>query len=364
MGVTLQVRAVVENRGLELEFGVAAGEVLAVLGPNGAGKSTTLHSIAGLVGLDAGRIQVGDRVLSDTATGVQVPTHARRVGLLLQDSLLFPHLSVAANVAFGSRSGCRLGRRAAYETARHWLAEVDATDLATRRPRQLSGGQAQRVALARALAADPEVLLLDEPLAGLDVAVAASMRKVLRRVLTRGGRCAVLITHDLLDVLTLADRVIVVEAGRIVESGSAAEVLATPKSHFAARFAGVNLISGTAATDGVLTTRWDANWHGTPAADVRPGAPVVAVFSPSSVSVYRDEPHGSPRNTVAVTVAELDSRGPGIRVRADEQPDGAPGLAADITAESAAELRLAPGDAVYFSVKAQEVVVHLAGIRE
>ncbi|WP_407666559.1 sulfate/molybdate ABC transporter ATP-binding protein [Mycolicibacterium lutetiense] len=363
MDMTLQVRVVIENRGLDLEFAVAAGEVLAVLGPNGAGKSTALHSIAGLVGLDAGRVQVGDRVLTDTAAGVHVPTHARRVGLLLQDSLLFPHLSVLANVAFGARSGHRAGRRAADESARRWLAEVDATDLADRRPRRLSGGQAQRVALARALAADPEVLLLDEPLAGLDVAVAASMRKVLRRVLATGGRCAVLITHDLLDVLTLADRVIVVEGGRIVESGSVAEVLATPKSHFAARFAGVNLIGGTAAADGVLTTAWQANWHGAPAIDVQPGAPAVALFSPASVSVYRDEPHGSPRNTVAVTVAELDSRGPGIRVRADEQPDGAPGLAADITAEAAAELRLTPGDTVYLSVKAQEVAIHPAGHR-
>ncbi|WP_454790418.1 sulfate/molybdate ABC transporter ATP-binding protein [Mycolicibacterium lutetiense] len=362
--MTLHARVVVENRGLDVEFGVAAGEVLAVLGPNGAGKSTTLHSIAGLVGLDAGSVQVGDRVLTDTAAGVHVPTHARRVGLLLQDSLLFPHLSVLANVAFGARSGHRTGRRAAYESARRWLAEVDATDLADRRPRRLSGGQAQRVALARALAADPEVLLLDEPLAGLDVAVAASMRKVLRRVLATGGRCAVLITHDLLDVLTLADRVIVVEGGRVAESGSVAEVLATPKSHFAARFAGVNLIGGTAAAEGVLTTVWQTNWYGTAATDVQPGAQAVALFSPASVSVYRDEPHGSPRNTVAVTVAELDSRGPGIRVRADEQPDGAPGLAADITAESAAELRLAPGDTVYFSVKAQEVAVHLAGHRK
>ncbi|CRZ14143.1 sulfate/molybdate ABC transporter ATP-binding protein [Mycolicibacterium neworleansense] len=360
--MTLQVRAVVEKRGLDLEFDVPAGEVLAILGPNGAGKSTTLHSIAGLVGLDAGHVRVGDRVLTDAAAGVQVPTHARRVGLLLQESLLFPHLSVLANVVFGVRSGRRLGGRAADESAHRWLAEVDATDLAERRPRRLSGGQAQRVALARALAADPEVLLLDEPLAGLDVAVAASMRKVLRRVLGSGGRPAVLITHDLLDVLTLADRVIVVDDGRIVESGSAAEVLATPKSHFGARFAGVNLIGGTLAADGILTTSWGAHWHGTPAAEVLPGAPVVAVFSPASVSVYREEPHGSPRNTVAVIVGELDSRGPGIRVRADEQPDGAPGLAADITAESAAELRLAPGDTVYFSVKAQEVAVHPAGI--
>ncbi|MGV0746371.1 sulfate/molybdate ABC transporter ATP-binding protein [Mycolicibacterium sp. XJ870] len=356
----LQVHAVVEHRGLDVEFDVAAGEVLAVLGPNGAGKSTTLHAIAGLVDPHPGRIQVGDKVLTDTAAGVQIATYARRVGLLLQDPLLFPHLSVAANVAFGPRSTHRLARAEAAAHAQRWLAEVDAADLAHRRPRQLSGGQAQRVALARALAADPEVLLLDEPLAGLDVAAAAAMRKVLRGVLTRDGRCAVMITHDLLDVLTLADRVLVLDAGKVVESGSTAAVLAVPKSRFAARFAGVNLVSGMAAGDGVLTTAWNARWHGSPAAGVVAGGSAVAVFAPAAVAVYRERPHGSPRNTVEVTVAELDSRGPGIRVRADEQPDGAPGLAADITAESAAELRLAPGERVFFSVKAQEVAVHPA----
>lgn len=356
----LQVRAVVERRSLDVDFDIAAGEVLAVLGANGAGKSTTLHAIAGLIAPDVGRVQIGDRVVTDTAAGVQVATHARRVGLLLQDPLLFPHLSVEANVAFGPRSMRRSSRTAARAAARRWLAEVDAEDLAGRRPRQLSGGQAQRVALARALAADPDVLLLDEPLTGLDVSAATAMRKVLRRVLTRESRCAVLITHDLLDVLTLADRVLVLESGKIVESGSTAAILAVPKSRFAARFAGVNLIGGTAGERGAITTAWNARWYGTPADDVVTGGPAVAVFSPSAVAVYRGEPHGSPRNTVAVTVAELDSRGPGIRVRAEEQPDGAPGLAADITADSAAELRLAPGERVFFSVKAQEVAVHPA----
>jgi molybdate transport system ATP-binding protein len=344
------LRAVVESRGVDIEFGVAAGEVLAVLGPNGAGKSTALHVIAGLLRPDNGVVRVGDRVLTDTATGIQVSTHHRRVGLLMQDPLLFPHLSVAANVAFAPRSS-----RAA---AAHWLAEVDAADLADRMPRQLSGGQAQRVALARALAAEPDVLLLDEPLAGLDVAAATAMRKVLRRVLARDGRSAVLITHDLLDVLTLADRVLVLESGRIAETGSAAAILATPRSRFGAQFAGVNLVSGTAAADGMLTTESGTAWHGSPGPDVVAGEPAVAVFTPAAVAVYRDKPHGSPRNTVEVTVAELDTRGPAIRVRADEQPDGAPGLAADITTESAAEMRLAPGDRVYFSVKAQEVTVH------
>jgi molybdate transport system ATP-binding protein len=288
-----------------------------------------------------------------------VPTHARRIGLLLQDALLFPHLSVAANVAFAPRSGHRKRtRREARAAAEHWLAQVDAAGLADRMPRQLSGGQAQRVALARALAADPEVLLLDEPLAGLDVSAAAAMRKLLRNTLSRDGRSALLITHEVLDVLTLADRVLVLESGRVVETGSAASVLAAPRSHFGARFAGVNLVSGTAGPGGALNTQWGTAWHGNPAPDVAVGEPAVAVFPPSAVAVYRDKPHGSPRNTVEVVVAEVDSSGPALRVRADEQPDGAPGLAADITAESATELRVAPGERVYFSVKAQEITVH------
>lgn len=360
----LRLRATVDSRDVDLEFEVAAGEVLAVLGPNGAGKSTALHVVAGLVRPDSGSVLVGDRVLTDTASGVFVPTHDRRVGLLLQDPLLFPHLTVASNVAFAPRSGHRFGRgggrRNSATAAARWLAEVDASELADRMPRQLSGGQAQRVALARALAAEPDVLMLDEPLAGLDVAAATAMRRVLRRVLTRRGRCALLITHDLLDVLALADRVLIIESGRIAESGPAATVLAAPRSRFGARFAGVNLVAGAASGESALVTDWGAMWHGTPAASVEPGGAAVAVFAPAAVAVYRDKPHGSPRNTVEVTVAELDSRGPGIRVRADEQPDGAPGLAADITPEAAADLRLAPGDRVFFAVKAQEVAIHPA----
>lgn len=355
----MHVRAVLDDRGIDVEFDTAAGEVLAILGPNGAGKSTALHVIAGLVHPDQGLVRVGDRTLTDTAAGVSVPTHARRVAMILQDALLFPHLSVAANVAFAPRCGHRRRpRREARVAAAHWLNQVGAGEFAERMPRQLSGGQAQRVALARALAAEPDVLLLDEPLAGLDVATASSMRNLLRNKLTEDGRSAVLVTHDILDVLALADRVLILDSGRVAESGSMASVLATPRSRFGARFAGVNLVSGTAGQNGALSTRWGATWHGRPAPDVEAGAPAVAVFTPAAVAVYRDKPHGSPRNTVEVVVAELDSRGPTLRVRADEQPDGAPGLAADITAESAAELRVSPGERVYFTVKAQEVTVH------
>ncbi|OBK10344.1 sulfate/molybdate ABC transporter ATP-binding protein [Mycobacterium asiaticum] len=355
----LQLRAVVTDRDLDVEFSVSAGEVLAVLGPNGAGKSTALHVIAGLIRPDSGLVRLGDRVLTDTATGIHVPTHARRVGLLLQDPLLFPHLNVLANVAFGPRR--RLRARDGRESALRWLREVDAEEFAERRPRQLSGGQAQRVAIARALAAEPEILLLDEPLTGLDVAAAASIRAVLRDVVARSGCGVILITHDLLDVFTLADRVLVLEAGRIAEIGAAAAVLSAPRSHFGARIAGVNLVSGSVGADGGLHTRSGEIWYGTAdSAGLSKDVAAVAVFAPASVAVYAEPPHGSPRNTVEVTVAELDTRGPSVLVRAADRPDGAPGLTASITAEAAAELQLTPGARMWFTVKAAEVALHPA----
>lgn len=355
----LQFAAAVAERRLDVAFDVAAGEVLAVLGPNGAGKSTTLHVIAGLLQPDNGMVRVGGRLLTDTAAGIQVATHDRRVGLLLQDPLLFPHLNVQANVEFAPRSR-GAGRSRARREASAWLAEVGLADLGERKPAQLSGGQAQRVAIARALAADPEVLLLDEPLAGLDVGVAASVRALLRRVSGSDGRATVLITHDLLDVLTLADRVAVLEAGRITEIGPVAEVLAAPRSRFGARIAGVNVVRGELAGADFVRSADGTRWHGIRAADLPAQGAAVAVFSPAAVAVYRELPHGSPRNSVQVGVAELDADGARVRVRADEQSDGSPGLAADITAESAAGLRLASGDRVWFTVKAQEVVLHAA----
>ncbi|WP_319434287.1 sulfate/molybdate ABC transporter ATP-binding protein [Mycobacterium sp. RTGN5] len=358
----LQFHAAVAERGFEVSFEVAPGEVLAILGPNGAGKSTTLHVIAGLLAPDAGVVRLGGRALTDTAAGIQVATHDRRVGLLMQDPLLFPHLSVQANIEFAPRSR-GAGRAAARASASTWLEEVGLTELAGRKPGQLSGGQAQRVAIARALASDPEVLLLDEPLAGLDVAVAASVRALLRRVSSADGRATVLITHDLLDVLTMADRVLVLEDGQVAEIGSVADVLAAPRSMFGARIAGVNVVRGVRGGPECLRAADGTLWHGRQALDTVAGiadGDLVAVFSPAAVAVYRDLPHGSPRNSVQIRVAELDADGARVRVRAAEQSDGAPGLAADITAESAAGLRLAAGDEVWFTVKAQEVGLHAA----
>ena len=354
----LTVSASVADRGLDVQFTVAAGEVLAVLGANGAGKSTTVAVIAGLLRADTAVVRVGNRTLTDTAAGVCVPTHDRRIGVLLQDPLLFPHMSVIGNVMFGARR--RADRTMARSSALRWLLEVGAEELAGRRPGELSGGQAQRVALARALAAEPEVLVLDEPLSGLDVAGAASARAVLRRVLTANSRSALLITHDLIDVLTLADRVLVLEAGKVAECGSVADVLAAPRSAFGARIAGVNLVRGVLIAPGALRSAPDVVWHGIPAEDLALGRNVVAVFAPAGVAVYREQPHGSPRNSVRVRVAGLEVNGAAVRVRAEEQTDGTAGLAADVTSEAVAELGLQVGHHVWFTVKTQAVGVHAA----
>lgn len=359
----LHLRARVAQRGLDVEFSVAAGEVLAVLGPNGAGKSTTIAVIAGLLRADDAVVRLGDRTLTDTGRGVCVPVHDRRIGVLMQDPLLFPHLTAIANVMFAARrhtdrSGARL-------RARRWLAEVGAEDLADRAPGALSGGQAQLVALARALAAEPEVLLLDEPLAGLDVAGATAARSVLRRVLTADSRTALLITHDLIDVLTLADRVLVLQEGKVVEVGRVTEVLTSPRSDFGARIAGVNLVRGRLTGPGTLLDAagviWHGvNWHGTPAEASALPQECVAVFAPAGVAVYRDQPHGSPRNSVRVRIAGLETNGGVVRVRAAAQSDGAAGLSADVTPESVAEMRLQVGDEVWFTVKTQAVGIHSA----
>ncbi|MFC9994432.1 sulfate/molybdate ABC transporter ATP-binding protein [Nocardia sp. NPDC127526] len=366
----LLVSASLADRGFHVELTLAPGEVLAVLGPNGAGKSTLLDVVAGLVVPDTGSVRSGGRVLTDTAAGIAVPPHRRDVSLLAQDALLFPHLSVAANVAFGPRSR-GLRARAAHEIARHWLREVDAVELADRSPGSLSGGQAQRVALARALAVDPRVLLLDEPMAALDVTAAPAMRALLRRVLREAPGesgsparpdCTVLVTHDIIDAVTLADRVAVVESGRIVEFGPVAEVLARPRSRFAARIAGVNLIEGTAVSGGTAglgaVTDGDATVFGRSETAWTGAGRAAAVFSPAAVAVHRDHPEGSPRNVFRVRVEDLEDRGGIVRVRGADGPGAAAGLAADLTPAAVAQLGLAPGLQVYFAVKATEVEVY------
>lgn len=354
---SVRVRARLEERGAEFDLTLADGKILAVLGPNGAGKSTLLLLIAGLLRPDEGRVELGDLVVTDTSTGVFVPAHARGVAMLSQQALLFPHLTVAANVAFAPR--CKGHNRSdARAIAQRWLEAVDAQALADRRPAELSGGQAQRVAVARALAAEPRVLLLDEPMAALDVSAAPALRRLLRDVLRNNARTAVIVTHDLLDALAIADEVVVFEDGRIVESGSVRSVLTSPRSDFAARIAGVNLITGVIGGPGILRTSWGTSISGT--GELERGAAAVALFRPAAVAVHLDAPRASPRNVIPLTIAEMDVHGTTVRVRGTDQADGSTGLAADVTAAAAADLDLAPGRHVYFVVKTQEVELHPA----
>lgn len=363
--MTLHLDAVLAARNLHISLSVAPGETIAVMGPNGAGKSSVVQLLAGLLKPDSGKATLDGTTLFELSPGtVWLPPHLRGVGVLAQEPLLFPHLEVLDNVAFGARSK-GASRRDSRDTARRWLGEVDAMDLSSRLPAQLSGGQAQRVALARALATDPELLLLDEPMAALDVNSTPFLRSLLKRVLA--GRSAIIVTHDVLDALMLADRTIVMDGGRIVESGPTAALLARPRSAFAASLAGLNVLSGTLSSSSLLMPD-GVEVAGQPAAGLiegqaGDGAALVpeavgrmagmAAFPPSAVSVFLAPPVGSPRNCFRVRVTELEPQGGHIRVRA-----GA--LAADISPAATAELALEPGSEVFFVVKAAEVVLYPA----
>ena len=327
---------------LDVNVDAATGETVVVLGPNGAGKTTLLRVLAGLEALDAGRVTIDGAVLDDPVAGAWVPAERRPIGFVFQDHALFPHLSALDNVAFGLRArGVR--RPDARRRAQAWLERVGVTGHAAARPRALSGGQAQRVALARALVVEPRVLLLDEPLAALDASARIDTRRELRRHLDAhdGGR--VVVTHDPVDAMTLGDRVVVLERGRVVQSGTLTDLRERPRSRYVADLVGVNLYRGVAdggrirlAERGELVATGDA--HGD----------VFAVVHPRAVALHRREPEGTPRNVWAGTVDHLDVEGDRIRVIVA----GPVAVTAEVTPAAVTELGLTAGTAVWASVKA------------
>ena len=338
---------------LDVAFDVGAGEVVALLGPNGAGKTTTLRALAGLVRGDAGAVHATIELDGDDLAAE--PTEARPIGMVFQDYLLFPHLTALENVAFGPR--CRgASRAAARELARDMLERVGLADHADARPRALSGGQAQRVALARALAVRPRLLLLDEPLAALDAHTRLEIRARLRRDLAGFDGAALVVTHDPLDAMVLADRLIVIEHGAVVQEGAPADVARRPRTDYVARLVGLNLYRGVAGADGVLLAsvaeggeRHDGPGERFTVAE-RIDGDVFVAFPPSAVALYRGRPDGSPRNVWQARVDGIERHGDLIRVRLD----GTLPAAADVTAAAAAELDLVPGVQVWAGVKATE----------
>jgi molybdate transport system ATP-binding protein len=303
----------VEGR-LDARIEAHPGEVVAVIGPNGAGKTTLLRALAGLVEA-TGEVGVGGVSWTRPPRLVR----DRNLGFVFQDQSLFPHLSALDNVAFGLRSR-GVGRAEAAATAGEWLARFGIADLAARRPRELSGGQAQRVAIARALAPSPDLLLLDEPFAGLDVGVATALRIELARHLASYPGIALLVTHEALDALTLADTVLVLDEGRVAQTGPPQEVAARPRTEHVARLVGLNVIGDPES---------------------------FRSFSPSAVTVSLIPPAGSARHRWHGTVLSAAPHGDAVRLLVGGEPQ----LIADVTPAATVELGLAPGREVWLSVK-------------
>lgn len=313
---------------LVARFEAGSGEVVGVLGPNGAGKSTLIGAVAGLLG-DVGRVEVGGETWSGRGPA-PVLVRERRVGMVWQGQALFPHLSALDNVAFGLRSrGMRA--RDARAPALSWLERFGIADLAARKPKELSGGQAQRVAIARALVTEPALLLLDEPFAGLDIGVATSLRIELRSHLAEFAGVTLLVTHDPLDAFVLADRLLVLDAGEVAQYGVPAEVAARPLTEHVARLAGLNVVR-----------REDE----------------LVAFRPADVTVSLHEPEGSARLRWSGRVRDVTPHGDALRVRVTTPTLD---VVADLTPAAAAELGVVPGREVWLSVKATAVETYQAG---
>ena len=329
---------------LDVELRIAPGETVALLGPNGAGKTTALRALAGLTPLAGGHLRLAGADLR------LVPPERRPIGVVFQDYLLFPHLSARDNVAFGPRRH-GLDRRAAHAVADRWLDRVGLAEYGRRKPRHLSGGQQQRVALARALAVDPVLLLLDEPLAALDARTRLETRGELRRHLAAHPGATLLVTHDPLDALVLADRLVIVEQGLVVQEGDAATVTARPRTDYVARLVGLNLYRGrgdghAVHLPGGFTLTSTDTVHGD----------AFVAFPPSAVALHPQRPDGSPRNTWPAVLDDVQHHGDNLRVRLD----GPVSVAADITPAAAAHLDLVPGRELWVAVKATETRAYQA----
>jgi molybdate transport system ATP-binding protein len=337
---------------VEAAFEAPAGSTTALLGPNGSGKSTIVSSIAGLVPPEVGTIVLDGTVLDEPQSGVYVQPERRPIGVVFQDLVLFPHLSALENVAFPLRArGVR--RAEANERSDQLLRRLEVAGRADARPRDLSGGEAQRVALARALVAEPSLLLLDEPLSALDVGTRARVRDVVRDELERFGGVRILVTHDPVEASTLAERLVILEDGRVTQIGTPEEIRSAPRSRYAADLVGVNAVRGVLeplgegtgrliANEGELVVPWP-EWYET--------GEVIALVRPVDVTLWPHRPEGSARNVLRGRVTSVAVDGERARVRLASTPP----LVAEVTLGSVERLGLRAGTDVWASFKAVEV---------
>ena len=353
-GADVRVTGTITERGWNVDASLRPGLVTAIVGHNGAGKSTLAQVIAGTLRLDEGSARIGERVVDDAETFV--PARRRGVAMVSQAPRIFTHMSVLANVAFPLRVR-GVGRAQARATATDQLRAVGIADLAHRRASDLSGGQAARVAIARALAFRPDVLILDEPTAALDVEATAQVSAVLRERLSQSGITTLLVSHDIAEVLALASRMIVMGDGRVVEEGEPARILASPSSVFAARLAGLNIVTGEAiGGPGMVGVRVGEGALWAACDSVAPGeesARVALTFPPEAVALSREEAHASPRSVLPGVVAGIDVDGSLVSVRV-ALAEGV-SVSARVTGSAWSELGLGVGDRLWASVKATQV---------
>jgi molybdate transport system ATP-binding protein len=345
-GVEFRGRVEVGSFVVDAEVTADPGEVVALLGPNGAGKSTLLRTVAGFAAVRRGSVVVGQRVVDEPERRTFVPSAQRRIGMVFQDARLFPHLRVLDNVAFGARA--RGSTKAeARGAARPWLERLGIDGYAHARPRELSGGQAQRVALARALASEPSALLLDEPLAALDVQTRAQVQGELRSVLHAFDGATLFVTHDPIEALLLAHRIVVLEGGRVVQDDVPAEITRRPVTPYVARLVGTNLFAGLAER-GVVAL----DGGGALVVPDAPAGRVLVALRPSAITVHPERPGpSSARNTWTATVTALSVVGDRVRLTVD----GPPTAHVDVTPTAVAELRLEPGRRVWLAAKATDL---------
>lgn len=336
---------------LDIALDIEPGTTVALLGPNGAGKSTTVDALGGILPLTTGCIELGGAVLDDPDGDVFASPEDREIGIVFQDYLLFEHLSVRDNVSFGPAAA---GWADASAIADTWMQRLDIAAFADRSPGELSGGQAQRVALARALASEPKLLLLDEPLAALDVETRTGLRRTLAGHLEHFDGPRLLITHDPTDAFLLADEIAILEDGRITQRGTPDELRLAPATSYAAALAGLNLLSGT-TRDGLLEL--DDFAQPLSAADTQTGGAVLITIRPNAIALHAQQPHGSPRNTWPTTIRSVEPLGDITRVVLDLPLP----LSVDVTPGAVSALSLAPGADVWASVKATEIRLNPTG---
>ena len=339
---------------LDVDLSAAAGETIGLLGPNGSGKSTLVEALAGLLALQSGEITLDGRAIERPEEGIRLAPQERPFGVMFQGLWLFPHLNVLENVSFGPRAR-GLPRREARARAERLMTRLELSALAARMPSELSGGEAQRVALARALAVEPRVLLLDEPLSALDLEARPRTRSLLQQMLQEFDGVRLVITHDPLEALLFADRLVILEDGRIVQSGPADLVRRRPRTPYVAGLSGVTLLRGQLRdVNGTPELSVEGLHLSVPHVDIAQSREVLATVPPEAVRLTTAAPGAVDGVVLAGEIESVELAYHRSLVRLRTQPR----LCAAVPTESVSRQGLRPGLRIWARIDARAIDVY------